>query len=344
MALLRSGTSRRNAETVIRTVRPSDAEAVRRVLQVAFADENRRMGLKDTRLPTIRDELLAFYLDRSPEASFVAEGRGGLFGFCLACRWGRVGWMGPIAVLPPAQGEGMGQRLIYASTTALREAGVRTLGVETMPRSYRNLQLYTRLGMRFGPMTFDLSRVWKGEEAPLMDSEEAGGRGIVVQAVGPDGDAGERERAMGIVARLSSEVAEGLDYRLEASTTLDHRFGMILLAGDGSGGDIGFAVVHTEPYAREEASGTARINTLVMAPGPALDARAGFREFTKAILARLSEAGLDAAIFRVTADQPIALETLQEMGFRITHSDVRLTYRDLPVRDRPGTVHLSKWE
>ena len=119
------------------------------------------MGQKQTRLPTMTDQLLGYYLDRTPDYSFVAEKKGGLVGFCLVCRWGATAWMGPIAVLPPAQGTGIGRSMVEASIAALRNTGITTLGLETMPRSYRNLQFYSRLGLNFEQMTLDLSRVYR---------------------------------------------------------------------------------------------------------------------------------------------------------------------------------------
>jgi hypothetical protein len=68
------------------------------------------------------------------------------------------------------------------------------------------------------------------------------------------------------------------------------------------------------------------------------------RPLLRSVIGCVREEGADAAIFRVPGDQPTVLAMLQQAAFRISHSDVRMTYADLPVRDRPGTIHLSKWE
>jgi len=221
------------------------------------------MGMREIRLPTVSDELLGFMIDRCPEASFVAEGKGGIMAFSLACRWGTTAWLGPIAVLPPAQGQGIGRQLVNASRAVLDDLGVATVGIETMPRSYRNLQFYSRLGMAFECMTLDMSLTKTGLEAWSAETE---GTELSIEALEPAPEQ-DRTRILDQVAVLSGRVAPGLDYRPEAVQTLNHRLGDAFVARIADV-PVGFAVAHTVPYAREEMPGTARINTLVVAPPP----------------------------------------------------------------------------
>ena len=252
----------------IRGVQREDADRIRRIMKVAFEDEYRRMGQKQTRLPTMTDQLLGFYLDRSPEYSFVAEKKGGPVGFCLACRWGTTAWLGPIAVLPPAQGTGIGRAMVDASITTLKDAGVTTLGLETMPRSYRNLQFYSQLGMRFEQMTLDMCHFYKNG---LSDEQAPGsGPGLELETVAGTTGA-ERESALQAITALSGDVSEGLDYRPEVQLAEQHHLGEAVLAYL-DGRPVGFAMIHTEPYAREEIHGTARVNTLLLVPPPGSEA------------------------------------------------------------------------
>lgn len=329
-------------EMNLRKVDRGDAERIRRILKVSFEDEYRRMGQKNTRLPTMTDRLIGFYLDRSPEYSFVVEGKGGAMGFCLACRWGSTGWMGPIAVLPPAQGRGYGKMMVEASASELTGAGVTTLGIETMPRSYRNLQFYSRMGMRFEQMTLDMSRVRGG-------NEPAGGAGtgpVVIELNETGSLAGpERDEAIAAITAISGMVSEGLDYRVEVEATARNGMGETLLASS-KGRRVGFAVLHTEPYAREEKHGTIRVNTLVLAPEE--DLETGPDKLLDGMLGALEawadDGGYDAMIFRVPVRYWPVRDMLLRRGFRISHSDVRMTCAGFPERDRPGLIHLSKWE
>lgn len=326
----------------LRKVDRGDTERIRRILKVSFEDEYRRMGQKNTRLPTMTDRLIGFYLDRTPEYSFVVEGKGGAAGFCLACRWGSSGWMGPIAVLPPAQGKGFGRMMVEASISELTGAGVTTLGIETMPRSYRNLQFYSRLGMRFEQMTLDMSRVWGGKEP----AGEVGYGPAVIELSEIGGLTGpEKEEAMVAVSAISGLVAEGLDYRIEVEATARSGMGETLLACH-EGQRVGFAVLHTEPYAREERPGTIRLNTLLLAPENKLDIE--IEQLMEGMLEALevwaAEGGYDAMIFRVPVRYWSVRDLLLKRGFRISHSDVRMTCAGFPEMDRPGLIHLSKWE
>ncbi|MFC1530303.1 GNAT family N-acetyltransferase [Gemmatimonadota bacterium] len=325
----------------IRAVHTEDADRIRRIMKVAFEDEYRRMGLKQTRLPTMTDQLLGFYLDRTPDCSFVAEKKGGPVGFCLVCRWGTTAWMGPIAVLPPAQGSGIGRSMVEASIAALRSTGITTLGLETMPRSYRNLQFYSRLGLNFEQMTLDLSRIYRdGTEV------EHGRERQELELVSLADDMGsEGESALRAVTAISDLVSPGLDYRSEVEVTRSHQLGDTILAFL-DGAPVGFTIFHTEPYAKEEMHGTVRINTLLLAPPPGREDTLDqlLESMITGLEKRLVASGFDAIIFRVPVRYRSARNILLRRGFTINHSDVRMTCDDLPEADRPGVIHLSKWE
>ncbi len=326
----------------IRGIQREDADRIRRIMKVAFEDEYRRMGQKQTRLPTMTDQLLGLYLDRTPEYSFVAEKKGGPVGFCLACRWGTTAWLGPIAVLPPAQGTGIGRAMVDASITALRDAGVTTLGLETMPRSYRNLQFYSQLGMRFEQMTLDMSRIYRNGQP----DEGAQGSGPELKLEPVTGTTGaERESALQTITAISEQISEGLDYRLEVELAERHQMGEAVLALlDGQ--PVGFAVIHTEPYAKEEAHGAARINTLLLAPPPGSEGYLDqLLESMIICIERRYVAGVyDTMIFRVPVRYHSAMDILLSRNFTISHSDVRMTCHDLPESESSGVIHLSKWE
>ena len=57
-----------------------------------------------------------------------------------------------------------------------------------------------------------------------------------------------------------------------------------------------------------------------------------------------AEGGYDAMIFRVPVRYWSVRDLLLKRGFKISHSDVRMTCAGFPEMDRPGLIHLSKWE
>lgn len=326
----------------IRKVRKDDAERIRRILQVSFEDEYRRMGQKNIRLPSMTDRLLKFYLDRTPECSFVVEGKGGLVGFCLSCRWGTTAWMGPIAVLPPVQGKGYGRSMVEASSAELRKEGATTIGIETMPRSYRNLHFYSSMGMRFEQLTLDLSqhirnRSKSSSKTVKVDEVELHS----LKEMTPD----DGTAALDVITTISGNISTGLDYRLEVEATSSTGMGETVLAYYRDF-PVGFAVLHTEPYAREEISGTVRINTLSVVPPDKGEAETDYllNAMVDSIEQWILRKKHDSLIFRVPVKYSSACDLFLRRGYSITHSDIRMTYRDAPEVDRPGLIHLNKWE
>ena len=155
----------------------------------------------------------------------------------------------------------------------------------------------------------------------------------------------ERAEAIERIAKISDRVSPGLDYRSEVEATFRFKMGDVLLLFR-HGLAAGFAVVHTQPYAKEEIAGTARVNTLLIKPSedgmPAVDRMC--EEMVLLIEDWIIRERYDAAIFRVPARYSNVRDCLMKRGYSISHSDIRMTYQDLKETDTPGAVHLSKWE
>ena len=60
--------------------------------------------------------------------------------------------MGPIAVRPEFQSEGLGTAMVRAGIEWLEAKGATTIGLETMPRTVENIGFYSRLGFVPGPL------------------------------------------------------------------------------------------------------------------------------------------------------------------------------------------------
>jgi hypothetical protein len=196
--------------------------------------------------------------------------------------------------------------------------------------------------MEFAGMTLDLShssiqKVTEGRRQKRIDDLNLVAMSELTEK--------ERAEALATIADVSDRVSPGLDYRPEVDAAFRYRIGDALLLFWRSRA-AGFAIVHTHPYAKEEIAGTVRVNTLLISPSgegmPALD------EMYRGMI-RLTEKWMiseryDAAIFRVPARYSNIRDCLMKRGYSISHSDVRMTYADMKERDRPGTIHLSKWE
>ncbi|MXP40436.1 GNAT family N-acetyltransferase [Altererythrobacter soli] len=131
------------SEWLIRSERPGDEPAIHSVTKAAFADHPHSQGTE----PAIIEALRA---DGDLTLSLVAEAGSTILGhaaFSPAHLSGdEAGWytLGPVAVLPERQGQGIGRSLIEAGLTQMRAAGAQGVVVLGEP------DLYGRFGFRRG--------------------------------------------------------------------------------------------------------------------------------------------------------------------------------------------------
>ena len=86
------------------------------------------------------------------------DGRGELVAFNMVHRSGTEGWMGPLAVRTDRQARGHGRHIVLEGIAWLEEQGVRTIGLETMPRTIDNIGFYSQLGFVPQQLTVTLQR------------------------------------------------------------------------------------------------------------------------------------------------------------------------------------------
>ncbi len=133
-----------------------DLPAVNRILSKAFTAARISDGIKNTHVPLCHLSFLEMYLTAFPPGGLVVENSDGLVGYTFSRLWGEVAWIGPVSVIPAHQGRHLGQQLMVRVIEVLKQAGARVIGLETMPRSYRNIGFYTKLGFLPQNLTLDL--------------------------------------------------------------------------------------------------------------------------------------------------------------------------------------------
>jgi ribosomal protein S18 acetylase RimI-like enzyme len=138
---------------IIRPMTPADLKAVCEIDRDAF-ETYRRQQHQITRPLRLRTPENMNAAIRRPYPGIVIESPPGrVAGYCFTHIWGSLGWLGTLGVHPSKQGFGLGRAVIAAGLKLLREAGCRTLALETMPESGKNLALYIRLGLEPRHMT-----------------------------------------------------------------------------------------------------------------------------------------------------------------------------------------------
>lgn len=302
-----------------------DIGALNRLFSEAFTERYRRDGLHGVRVPHLNPEVWRYALDGAGTGAMAwRDARGDLIAFNLAHRSGTEGWMGPLAVRTDRQGGGLGREIVTAGVTALRDAGARTIGLETMPRTLDNIGFYSRLGFRPGPLTITL----QGDVPP--------GLAPIAACLGES--AGERREALLDACRvLTTAVVPGVDFTHEMHLTLAIGLGDVSLVYDTSGMLVAFAMWHAAPLAAGRVAEDLRVLKLV-----ARDLHAARRAIAAAE-AEASRRGLAGCTVRCQTRHLDLYGLLVNDGWRVQWTDLRLTLQDY-AEVAPQGILMSNWE
>jgi GNAT superfamily N-acetyltransferase len=303
----------------------ADIEGLNRVFSEAFTERYRRDGLSGVRVPFLNPAVWQFAIEDAGEGAMTwRDSRGDIVAFNMVHRSGTEGWMGPLAVRTDRQGHGHGQHIVRTGMEWLAARGVRTVGLETMPRTIDNIGFYSQLGFIPDHLTVTLQR-----DRPRGNGR-AGGR--------LEPSAGTVRAAVVDECRaLSSAIVDGVDFTREIELTLDHGLGGVSLVRGGSGELRGFALWHSVPLAQGRAREEIRI--LKLAATNAADALAVIvateREAAALSLGRLA--------VRCQTRHADLYAALIADGFRVQWTDLRMTLAGKGEQERHG-VMLSNWE
>jgi hypothetical protein len=209
----------------------------------------------------------------------------------------------------------------------LHGLGVRTLGLETMPRTIENIGFYSRLGFEPGMMTITLTR-----DLP------AAPRAVTAEPEPLSAGAGERTAQVEECRKLADSLSPGLDFTREFVLTHDLRLGDAVLVRSGTA-LAGFALYHSAPLAAGRAAEELRVLKLV-----AVDPRA-FMAVVAAVEAAAVRLRLPRVALRCQTAFHSAYHSLLERGYRVHWTDLRMTLRDFgEPAVAEGAVVWSNWE
>jgi ribosomal protein S18 acetylase RimI-like enzyme len=316
----------------LREMQLSDLPAVNRVLSKAFTSARIEEGYKKTYVPGCRLSFLEMYLASLPSGCLVMEHKGTLIGYAFTHLWGKVGWIGPVSIIPAHQGKRLGQEIMRAAIHASQKAGASVIGLETMPRNYRNLGFYSQLGFKPGRLTIDLiKRVPPVAGEALPPKYEARFYSQL--------EAAERTSLAAQIDRLARRIDPHLAISGEIELADRFKYGDALCVWEGEN-LMACVLGHTEPYSDDEAVRYLKIMTLLIAPGdsnllslvvPLLFDWAGRKN-------------LDTVSIRTPTRYYRAYRALLALGFRVFHSELRMTLKGYHEQADPREFYLSKWE
>src|ERR687894_3020972 len=134
-----------------------DIDPLNRVFAESFTDRYSRDGLVGVRVPQLNPLVWRYAIDDAGDGAMVwRDAEGHMVAFNMVHHSGTEGWMGPLAVRPDRQGEGIGSSMVRSGIEWLRAQGATTIGLETMPRTVDNIGFYSRIGLVPGHLTVTL--------------------------------------------------------------------------------------------------------------------------------------------------------------------------------------------
>jgi GNAT superfamily N-acetyltransferase len=304
-----------------------DVAALNQVFAEAFTDRYRRDGLVGVRVPPLSRVVWSYALQDAGVGALVwRDENAAVVAFNMVHHSGVEGWMGPLAVRSERQGLGLGRAIVETAIEWLKEAGVATIGLETMPRTVDNIGFYSRLGFLPGYLTVTLTADATGR---------LGRRSAVLLGDLP------RDERTDLLARCRHRLqrsAPGYDFTREFELTQDLKIGDTLVL-EQQGEVLGFALWHSAPLADGRQADELRVLKLFAATP------AAFLGLVRAAEACAHQLRIRRVAVRCQTRFAAAYAALVHRGYQVRWTDLRMTLEGYPEAAIPeGEVLFSNWE
>jgi GNAT superfamily N-acetyltransferase len=301
-----------------------DIDPLNRVFAEAFTDRYSRDGLVGVRVPQLNPLVWRYAIDDAGDGAMVwRDGDGHMVAFNMVHRSGTEGWMGPLAVRPDRQGEGLGSLMVRTGIDWLRAQGATTIGLETMPRTVDNIGFYSRMGLVPGHLTVTLVR-----DVPRRATDEA-------ELLSRTGGAPDHVTAE--CRRLAESLLPGVDFTREIALTRELAIGDTTLIREG-GELAAFALWHSTPLAAGRPKDELRVLKLV-ARDPA-----AFDRLLDALPAAAAGEKVGRIAVRCQTEFAPAYLRLVTRGYRVHWTDLRMTLEGFEQRAPSRGIVMSNWE
>jgi hypothetical protein len=239
-------------------------------------------------------------------------------------RSGVEGWMGPLAVHPDYQGQGIGKMIVASGVEWLKKNGAKVIGLETMPRTMDNVGFYSSLGFSPGHLTVTVT----------LEAERAGIQATAMSALNPH----ERELALRQCRRMLDHLMPGYDYTREIILTAQPQLGDTLFVRKGND-VLSFAICHSVPLVEGRATEETRVLKMVART------ESDFDHLVTQLCAHARVKGSKRVAIRVQGQYSDVYRRLMTRGARVRWTDLRMSMHEY-AESRPGNggIVLSNWE
>lgn len=261
------------------------------------------------------EQNLLYYLDKEPDGCFVAEENGNIVGCIFSHTLGSLGWFGPLEVATDMQNRGIGKQLVTRSVQHMRENGCKTIGLETMSSSNKNITFYVK--QAFAPHHLSYVLFKKLSQNPPQFKSLARSLDISTD--------------LAACRRLWGEIIPELDYTSEFESTESKKLGRILAIDENDG--LAHAIVHT--YEMFDNSQNAVLKLLV---SKEKDTASDLLAQCENIAIAESKSGM---FLRTYAATPPGLDFFLKRGYVLQSTSIRMISEG---PDESGDrVHVSCW-
>jgi len=299
--------------------------ALNAVFSEAFTERYRRDGMVGVRVPHLNPAVWKFAITDAEDGAMIwRNARDGIAAFNMVHRSGVEGWMGPLAVHPDYQSQGVGKMIVSSGVEWLKKAGAKVIGLETMPRTMDNVGFYSSLGFTPGHLTVTVT----------LEAARAGIQATAMSSLNPH----ERELALRQCRALVEQLAPGYDYTREIVLTAQHQLGDTLFVRKGNEA-LSFAVCHSVPLV--EGRGTDEMRVLKMVARSEAD----FDQLVTQLCAHARVKSARRVAIRVQGQYGDIYRRLVARGARVRWTDLRMSLHEY-AESRPanGGIVLSNWE
>jgi GNAT superfamily N-acetyltransferase len=295
------------------------------VFSEAFTERYRKDGMVGVRVPYLNPAVWKFAITDAEEGAMIwRNARDGIAAFNMVHRSGVEGWMGPLAVHPDYQGQGIGKMIVSSGVEWLKKKGAKVIGLETMPRTMDNVGFYSSLGFTPGHLTVTLT----------LEAARSGVQSTLMSSLNPH----ERELALRQCRQMLDPLAPGYDYTREIVLTAQHELGDTLFVRRGNE-IISYAICHVVPLVEGRATEEIRVLKMVAR------SEADFDHLVTQLCAHARAKGGRRVAIRVQGQYGDVYRKLMARGARVRWTDLRMAVHDYPeVRPRGEGIVLSNWE
>lgn len=313
-------------------MRESDLQQVNGLISRAFTQGRIDDGYAYTDVPMCRTEFINMYLGQCPDGCFVIEENGQIRGATFCHVWGQTGWFGPLAIAPERHHLGLGKQLLAASIDFLKQCGCTTIGLETNPRSSRNLGFYGKFSFIPSALSVDLIKPVPSATVSLQNHPH---QTFYYSRLSQD-DKKEFRLHVWNLMQLSGLAT---DYSNLIDAVDSFKLGETLLFIRNNT-PIGFAVMQTRPTLVEEQNAFLRMIAFVAHPKTP-DAYISY--FLSDLLAFAQANSLDRILLRIPVYSSRLYKLLPANQYRIVGSDLRLTLEGFAEKPDVASLHINRW-